>query len=46
MGVEAALNTLNREWLLDPLRPPQIQVWPGFLGQLPVLPIRIAVTVQ
>lgn len=46
MSVEAALNTLNREWLLDPLRPPQIQVWPGFLGQLPVLPVRIAVTVQ
>ena len=41
-----AMNILNRDWLLDPLHPPQIQVWPGIFGRLPVLPVRINVRVQ
>jgi hypothetical protein len=46
MSVEAAQNLLNMEWLLDPNRPPQIDVWPQFWGTLPVLPMRINVLVK
>lgn len=45
-SLEAALETLNRDWLLDPRRPPQIQVWPGVFGRLPVLPLRIQIQVM
>lgn len=41
-----ALNRLNRDWLLDPLRPPQIVIWPAFMGRLPFLPARITITVK
>jgi hypothetical protein len=44
-SVNDALNILERDWLLDPRRPPQIQVWPGLWGRLPVLPVRINVRV-
>lgn len=45
MSVDEALNTLNRDWLLDPRRPPQITLWPGFFGRLPLLPIRITIEI-
>ncbi len=41
-----ALDVLNRTLLLDPRRAPQIQIWPGIFGRLPLLPVRINVTVQ
>ena len=44
-SVHDALNILERDWLLDPRRPPQILVWPGLWGRLPVLSIRINVRV-
>ena len=37
---------LERELLLDPRRPPQINVWPGLLQRLPALPLRINVVIQ
>jgi hypothetical protein len=43
---QEALNRLNRDWLLDPLRPPQITLWPGFLERLPFLAVRISVVVK
>ncbi len=45
-SVSAAQGTLQTNWLLDPLRPPAIDLLPGFLGRLPVLPIRITVSVD
>ncbi len=45
-SVSDALAILEREWLLDPRRPPQIQVWPSVFGRLPLLPLRINVRVQ
>ncbi len=46
LSVEAALARLNRELLLDPLRPPQITLYPDLFGRLPVLPARITVTIR
>ncbi len=46
LSINAARARLDRELLLDPQRPPQIQVWPGLLGRMPFLPVRIAVRVQ
>jgi hypothetical protein len=46
IGVEAAQNLLNKEWLLDPSHPTQIDIWPQFWGNLPVLPMRINILVQ
>lgn len=46
MDVQSALDTLNQGWLLDPRRAPEIEVWPAILGRLPVLPIRIGVSVE
>lgn len=46
MNVEAALARLNRELLLDPLRPPQIMLYPNLFGRLPALPMRITVTIR
>lgn len=45
VSVADAMNILQREWLLDPRRPPQIQVSPTLLGRLPLLPVRINVRV-
>jgi hypothetical protein len=36
---------LERELLLDPRRPPQIDLFPSLLGRLPVLPVRITIRV-
>ena len=41
-----ALDILNRDWLLDPLRPPEITVWPSFVNRLPILAARINVIVK
>jgi hypothetical protein len=46
LSVEAALARLNRELLLDPLRPPQIMLYPNLFGRLPVLPTRITITIR
>jgi hypothetical protein len=46
MDVQTALNTLNQGWLLDPRHAPEIEVWPAILGRLPLLPIRIGVSVE
>lgn len=40
-----ALAVLEREYLLDPRRPPQIKTWPGILQRMPIIPIRIQVEV-
>jgi hypothetical protein len=40
-----AINILQREWLLDPRRPPELKVWPTLFGRIPLLPIRIDVRV-
>ncbi len=49
LSAQDALNLLNRDWLLDPLRPPRIQVFPqlmnGFFGRLPLMPMRINVAI-
>lgn len=45
-SVSAAIETLNRDWLLDPLRPPQVQVYPALFGRLPLLPVRINIVVN
>ena len=45
MGVGAALELLDRSYLLDPRRPPEISIFPGFFWQLPALPVRITVRV-
>ncbi len=46
LSVTEALARLNRELLLDPLRPPQIALYPDLLGRLPALPARITVTLR
>ncbi|MHB8626161.1 MAG: baseplate J/gp47 family protein [Aggregatilineales bacterium] len=45
-SIGAAQGILQANWLLDPLRPPEIDVSLGFLGRLPILPIRINVSVD
>jgi hypothetical protein len=44
--VEAAIAILNRDWLLDPLRPPEVQVYPALFGRLPLLPVRISIVIR
>lgn len=46
LDTESALARLNRELLLDPLRPPQIALYPNLFGRLPALSVRITVTVR
>lgn len=46
LSVEAATAILNREWLLDPRQPPQINISPFFFWQLPILPARISIEVR
>lgn len=41
-----AREILNREFVLDPQSAIEISTWPGFLGRLPILPVRINVNVQ
>ena len=41
-----AREILNREFVLDPQSAIEISTWPGFLGRLPILPVRISVNVQ
>ncbi len=45
VSVPDALARLQRDYLLDPRHPPQIDLLLPFLNRLPVLPIRIDVTV-
>lgn len=44
-SVAEARRRLERELVLQPDYPPQIDVWPGVLGRLPVLPMRIRVEI-
>src|SRR5262249_50135280 len=44
-NVNDAINKLQLQWVLDGNRPPQIQVFPAFLGRLPLLPVRIDVRI-
>lgn len=46
IGTQDALEVLNRDWLLDPLRPPEITIWPSFFGRLPMLAARINMVVK
>jgi len=45
-SIGGAQNILESNWLLDPLRPPQIDTNLSLFGRLPVLPIRIDVSVN
>ncbi len=45
-GLGRAQAMLEQSWLLDPLRPPQIDVQPPFFGRLPLLPFRIDVQIS
>jgi len=45
-SVGEAQQRLQRELLLDPDRPPQIDTWPGWYGRLPLLPVRITVRIE
>ncbi len=45
-SVGDALDILQREWLLDPRRPPQIAITPAIFGRLPLLPVRINVRIE
>lgn len=44
--VGEAIVTLNRDWLLDPLRPPEVQIYPAVFGRLPLLPVRITIVIR
>lgn len=44
-SVAEARRRLERELVLEPNYPPEIDVWPGIFGRLPVLPMRIRVEV-
>lgn len=44
--VSEARARLERELLLDPQRPPQIDAWPGWLGRMPLIPVRVAVEIE
>jgi hypothetical protein len=44
-SISEALAILERDWLLASGRPPEIKLWPPMLSRLPLLPIRITVTV-
>jgi hypothetical protein len=46
VSTQDALDMLDRDWLLDPLRPPEITVWPSFFGRLPLLAARINVIIK
>lgn len=44
-SVAEARRRLERELVLEPGHPPEIRVWPGIVGRLPVLPMRIRVEI-
>ena len=46
VNTSEASQRLQRDLLLDPNHPPEIDVWPGWYGQLPLLPVRIEVEVN
>ncbi len=46
LSVGEAKAVLEREYLLDPQRPPTIDTWPSFLNRMPIFPIRIGVDVR
>ncbi|MBN1202442.1 MAG: baseplate J/gp47 family protein [Anaerolineae bacterium] len=45
-NVGEAISRLQRELLLDPDHPPEIDTWPGWYNRLPVLPVRISVRIE
>jgi hypothetical protein len=45
VSLSEAQAILERDWLLASGRPPEIKLWPPMLSRLPLLPIRITVTV-
>ncbi|MFN8419351.1 MAG: hypothetical protein U0528_08925 [Anaerolineae bacterium] len=45
-SISAAIDALNRDWVLDPLRPPEIRVFPGIFGRLPFLTTRITIVIR
>jgi hypothetical protein len=46
VSVEDALRRLDRQFLLDPNRPPRIRTWPAWYNRMPFLPVRISVRVN
>lgn len=44
-SVAEARRRLERELVLEPNFPPQIDVWPGIFGRMPALPMRIRVEI-
>lgn len=46
VSVSEARRRLERELLLNPDRPPQIDTWPDWYNRMPLLPVRIAVEVE
>ncbi|MCC6799759.1 MAG: baseplate J/gp47 family protein [Anaerolineae bacterium] len=44
-SVAEARRRLERELVLEPDHPPQIDVWPGLFGRMPALPMRIRVEI-
>ncbi len=44
--IEDAMTILGRDWLLDPRRPPQIEIFPPIFGRLPLLPLRINIRIE
>ncbi len=46
LGVSDARALLERELLLDPRKPSQIEVQPAFLGRLPLLTVRLDLVIQ
>ena len=45
VGFAEARRRLERELVLEPNFPPQIDVWPGIFGRMPALPMRIRVEI-
>ena len=45
MTVSAARDRLEREFILDQSRPPEIETWPGWFKRVPWLPVRISVEI-
>ncbi|GAB4552289.1 MAG: hypothetical protein OHK0023_20120 [Anaerolineae bacterium] len=46
LDTQTALGRLNQDLLLDPIRPPQILIYPSFMDRLPSLPLRITLIIN
>ncbi len=46
LSTNEAYETLEKDYLLDPRYPPEISVFPGVLGRMPIISARIEVNVQ